>query len=154
MSHKRIKHSIKQIATKDLKTEQGSDELVSSPAMRPYIQFARAVVKPADSRPALETIAALPLEQRYVWRVVSALKWAFADYDSLSVVADRETLPSEDRAKVEELLAHRPAQFCLFLKALLGKERMEQMMASAIANARECPDFLTRSAAPPPAEKP
>jgi hypothetical protein len=30
-------------------------------------------------------VAELPLEKRYVWRVASTLKWAFADYDSANI---------------------------------------------------------------------
>lgn len=30
-----------------------------------------------DTGPAIEELAALPLEKRYVWRVASALRWAF-----------------------------------------------------------------------------
>ncbi len=42
---------------------------------------------------------ALPLEKRYAWRVASALKWAFADFENLNVVADRRTLSQEDLNK-------------------------------------------------------
>jgi hypothetical protein len=30
---------------------------------------------------ALEVVRDLPLEKRYTWRVFSALKWAFADFE-------------------------------------------------------------------------
>jgi len=40
-----------------------------------------------------------PLEKRYVWRVASALKWAFADFDTVTVEADRQTLSPEDRKR-------------------------------------------------------
>ena len=40
----------------------------------------------------LKEVAALPLEKRYVWRVASTLKWAFADFDSMNMEADRQTL--------------------------------------------------------------
>ena len=85
----------------------------------------------------MDEIAALPLEKRYVWRVVSALKWAFTDYDSLGIAADRETLSPEDRIKVTGFLEFRPVQFCLFLKSLLGDGEMERMMTSAIAHAKQ-----------------
>jgi hypothetical protein len=70
--------------------------------------------------------AKLALEQRYLWRVLSALRWRFADFDNVNVVIDRKTLRPEDRKKVAELLQHRPVQFCIFLKALLGAEALEQ----------------------------
>jgi hypothetical protein len=74
-----------------------------------------------------------------VWRVLSALKWGFADFDNVNVVIDRKTLQPEDRARIAELIVHRPVQFCLFLKALLGEEAMEQMMLQAIDVAKKVP---------------
>ena len=68
--------------------------------------------------------------------MTSALKWAFADFDSLTVEADRQTLSPEDRKQLVELLRHRPLQFCLFLSGLFGQKQMELMMVSAIRNAR------------------
>lgn len=82
-------------------------------------------------------IAQLPLEKRYVWRVASALKWAFADFDDVNVAVDRETLPAEDLGKVVELLKLRPIQFCLFLKALVGVENMERLVNQGIAHAKQ-----------------
>jgi hypothetical protein len=38
----------------------------------------------------LEVVRQLPLEKRYVWRVASALKWGFADFDNVNVNADRK----------------------------------------------------------------
>ena len=81
-------------------------------------------------------IAAMPLEKRYVWRVASALKWAFADLETVSVNVDRETLPKEDLKKLIELLRLRPMQLCIFLKALLGEEAMERMMKDGIEGAK------------------
>ena len=91
----------------------------------------------ADPTPHLEALAALTLEKRYVWRVVSALKWAFADCETENVKADRETLSPEDLARVMELLRLRPIQFCLFLKALLGVEEMQRIMVQAIGTAKK-----------------
>jgi hypothetical protein len=89
-----------------------------------------------DLAPAVEELAALPLEKRYVWRITSALKWAFADLDTINVAADRQTLSPEDRKRLPELFKHRPLQFCLFLSALVGQKQMELLMISAIRNAR------------------
>ena len=49
---------------------------------------------------------------------------------------DRETLSKEDLKKLIELLRLRPMQLCIFLKALLGEEAMERLMAEAIAVAK------------------
>jgi len=64
------------------------------------------------------------------------MKWAFADFDSLSVEIDRQTLSQEDRKRVEDLVKHRPIQFCMFLKTLIGAEEMQRMMVEAIKVAR------------------
>jgi len=73
------------------------------------------------------------LAKRYIWRVASALKWAFADLETVNVNVDRQTLSSEDLRKVAELLRFWPLQLCIFLKTLLGQEAMERMMAEAVA---------------------
>ena len=79
----------------------------------------------------------LRVEKRYVWRLASALKWGFADFDNLGVDADRQTLSPEDFAKVMDLLTFRPMQFCMFLKALVGAEEMQRLMVEAIKVARK-----------------
>jgi len=100
--------------------------------MEPYVNLARAVMGHKDAASALKAIIALPLEKRYTWRVASALKWAFADFENLNVVADRRTLSQEDLDTLVDLLRIRPIQFCLFLAALFGEERMEKMMSSSV----------------------
>ena len=121
---------------KDLKAEPEAEDLLDSPAMQPYMNLALAMMQQRDAGPATYEIASLPLESRYVWRVASALKWAFADMDTLTVEVDRQTLSPEDRRRVLDLVKHRPLQFCLFLSALFGQRQMELLMISAIRNAR------------------
>ena len=128
---------IKRIPINELHQEEGAHELATSPDVEPYIRFAAAVMKEADPTPELEAIRRLPLEKRYVWRVASAMKWAFADFDDPSVTADKETLTPEDFAKVMALLKLRPMQFCIFLKALVGVEAMARMMIQAIGVAKQ-----------------
>ena len=127
----------KRIPISQLHQEPGAHELGSSPDMEPYLRFVLAVMQNHDPSPELETIRQLPVEKRYVWRVASALKWGFADFDSLNVSADKKTLTPEDFAKVMDLLKLRPMQFCIFLKALAGAEAMERMMVEAIAVANQ-----------------
>jgi hypothetical protein len=90
-----------------------------------------------DVAPALREIAELPLEKRYIWRVASALKWGFADFENWNVAVDRQTLQPDDFAKVIQLLRLRPIQFCMFLKALIGAEDMERLMNQGIAVAKQ-----------------
>jgi len=80
---------IKRIPINELRQEDSAHELATSPDMEPYLDFAMAVMQDADPTAELEAIRHLPLEKRYVWRVASALKWAFADFDDLGVEADK-----------------------------------------------------------------
>ena len=130
----------KRVPINDLKTEAGADDLVDSPDMEPYVRLAMAAMQGSDATARLQEIAKLPLERRYVWRVVSALKWAFADFDDLGVVADRDTLAREDMAKVLDLLRLRPIQFCMFLKDLVGADEMKRLMIQGIATAGLMPE--------------
>ena len=107
--------------------------------MEPYLNFAVALMQGKDPTPELEAIRQLTVEKRYVWRVASALKWGFADFDNLGVDADRQTLSPEDFAKVMELLKLRPMQFCIFLKAMVGAEEMQRLMVEAIKVAKQVP---------------
>jgi hypothetical protein len=128
---------IKRIPIKNLISENGADELLDSPEMEPYLKLAMAEMQGSDPTAELETLRQLPLEKRYVWRVASALKWAFVDCETVNVKADKETLSPEDLAKVVALLRLRPIQFCLFLKALVGMQEMQRMMVQAIATAKQ-----------------
>src|ERR1039457_4722814 len=128
---------IKRVPIRNLRQEDGADDLASSPDMEPYLNFAIALMQGADPAPELEAIRQLPVEKRYVWRVASALKWGFADFDNLGIDADRQTLSPEDFAKVMELLKLRPMQFCIFLKALVGAEEMQRLMVEAVKVARQ-----------------
>lgn len=89
----------KPIPIKDLRQEEGAQELATSTDMEPYLEFIMASMQGADLEHHLEALSKLPLEKRYVWRVASALKWGFADFDDVSVTADRDTMNAEDSAK-------------------------------------------------------
>jgi hypothetical protein len=127
----------KLIPIKNLRHEDGAHELATSPDMEPYLEYIMASMQGADVQPHLEALSKLPLEKRYVWRVASALKWGFADFDDVTVSADRETLNSEDFARLVDLLKFRPLQFCMFLKALVGVEEMKRMMVQAVRTAQQ-----------------
>lgn len=124
--------SNKQVPVRDLKIDPAAEDLMESPAMKPYAKLALAVMGHKDPRPPVEEITALPLEKRYTWRVASALKWAFADFENLSVVADRRTLSQVDLDKLVDLLSVRPLQFCMFFAALFGEEQMEKLISSSV----------------------
>jgi hypothetical protein len=128
---------IRNIPIKDIKFEPGADELVRSEKMKPYLALLRAQMKGQDTQPYLAALAALPLEDRYVWRVISALKWGFCDFDSQSARADLRTLSDRDLETVAEPLAIRAIQFCLFVQALVGQDGMEQIMQQALRYAKD-----------------
>jgi hypothetical protein len=129
---------LKQVPLNQINFEEGVLDLMNSPAMEPYIQFHMAIGKPgADVKSCLAEIGKLPLQQRYVWRIASALKWGFGDYDSGSVAIDRDTLAPEDLAKLTKMITARPYQLCRLLATLLGVNKMEQIMSQAITDARQ-----------------
>jgi hypothetical protein len=105
--------------------------------MKPYLALLKAQMGGQDTEPHLAALAALPLEERYVWRVISALKWAFCDLETESATADLHTLSEEDLKKVVEPLTLRATQFCLFVNALLGEDATERIMQQALRCAKE-----------------
>jgi len=119
-----------------IRMEPGAQELASSPEMRPYIEFAKALLQGTDPAAELDALRQVPLGKRYIWRIASALRWGFADFDSRSVKADVATMTPEDLHTVMNLLRSRPRQFCYFLKALVGAEEMERIMLQAIGAAK------------------
>ena len=129
--------NFKVVELDSIKMVDGAKELMSAPEMQPYLRYIEAAMLGGDVDPSLQEIAELPLEKRYVWRVASALKMGFADFEDWNVVVDRKTLQPEDFAKVMRLLRFRPIQFCMFLKALVGPDEMERLMNHAIAAAKQ-----------------
>ena len=121
----------------EIHSEEGAQELVRSERMKPYLALLKAQIGGQDTEPFLTTLAALPLEERYVWRVISALKWAFCDLETENAIADFRTLSAEDRVKVAEPLTLRATQFCLFVNALIGEDAMERIMQHAVKCAKE-----------------
>jgi hypothetical protein len=123
----------KNVPISELRTEPGSEELVRSDGMKPYLEVLKAEMSGRDTGPALAALAALPLEQRYVWRVISALKWGLCDLDTESVAADVETLSEQELKTVAEPLALRAMQLSLFIKALVGEKAAREIMLRALA---------------------
>ena len=126
----------KVVEASSIKMEEGAEELLNSPEMQPYTRYIEAAMLGGDVGPSMREIADLPLEKRYVWRVASALKWGFVDFEDWNVVVDRKTLQPDDFDKLMRLLKSRPIQLCLFLKALVGAEEMERLMGHAITVAK------------------
>jgi hypothetical protein len=128
---------ISRIPISELHSEDGAQELVCSEKMKPYLAILKAQMSVQDTEPYLAALAALPLEERYVWRVVSALKWAFCDLDTETAIVDLHTLSEADLKKVVDPLSLRAIQFCMFVNALIGEEATERIMQHALRCAKE-----------------
>ena len=72
--------------------EEGALELAESKSMKPYMSLTIAMIQGRDVATALKEIAS-PLEERYVWRIASALTWALVDFNPSSLRADIKSLP-------------------------------------------------------------
>jgi hypothetical protein len=131
---------IRNLPISEIHSEEGAQDLVRSERMKPYLALLKAQMAGQHTEPHIAALAALPLEERYVWRVISALKWAFCDLETESAIADFRTLSEEDRVKVAEPLTLRATQFCLFVNALLGEDATERIMQHALRCAKESSD--------------
>lgn len=119
-----------------IRVEHGAEELVRSVKMKPYLELLKAQIGGHDTGPFVEALAALPLADRYAWRVMSALKWAFCDLETENLIADLETLSAADVKKLIEPLQMRTLQFNIFILTMLGKEVGEQLILHALEGAK------------------
>jgi hypothetical protein len=131
---------ISRLPISEIHSEDGAQELVRSEKMKPYLALMKAQIAGQDTEAYLAALAALPLEERYVWRVISALKWAFCDLDTENAIADVRTLSEEALKKVVEPLSLRAIQLCLFVNALIGEDATERIMQHALRCAKESPE--------------
>ena len=119
-----------------IKVEDGAQDLVRSEKMKPYLELLKAQIGGQDTAPFVEALAAVPLEDRYSWRVMSALKWAFCDLETENLIADLETLSAADVKKLIEPLQMRTLQFSIFILKMLGEEVGEQLILHALESAK------------------
>jgi hypothetical protein len=112
-------------------TEDGALELAESESMKPYMSLTMAIIQGRDVATALRGIASLPLEDRYVWRIASALKWALVDFNPTTLRADIKSLPPADLAKVRQLVRNRAVQFRLFLAELYSVDEANGMLGES-----------------------
>jgi hypothetical protein len=71
------------VLLKEIKVDPLAHELATSEGTQPYLD---CLIKAysnnaAGLEAALQVVRDLPLEKRYTWRVYSAIKWAFADFE-------------------------------------------------------------------------
>jgi hypothetical protein len=104
--------------------------------MKPYLALLKAQIGGQDTAPFLEALAAVPLEERYAWRLTSALKWAFCDLETENLIADLETLSAADVKTLLEPLQLRTLQFSVFILTMLGGEVGEHLILHALEGAK------------------
>ena len=106
------------IPLNEIKIDPLAQELVRSEQSRPYTDyFMKAYSNDAAGvETALQLLRDLPLEKRYTWRVISALKWGFADFDDECVKLDLPHIPETTRAEMTKELQIRFLQLEMLLK--------------------------------------
>jgi hypothetical protein len=124
------------IPISSVRVEDGAQDLVRSEKMKPYLALLKAQIGGQDSAPFIQALAAVPLEDRYAWRVTSALKWAFCDLETENLIADLETLTATDVKKLIEPLQMRTLQFSIFILTMLGEEVGEHLILHALDGAK------------------
>jgi len=107
------------IPLKEIAIDPVAQELVRSEHSPPYIDYLMKHYSndAAGVENALQVLRNLPLEKRYTWRVFSALKWAFADFDDECVKLDLPHIPETTRAEMAKELEIRFQQLVMLLKA-------------------------------------
>jgi hypothetical protein len=107
------------VPLRGIKVDPLAHELATSEGTRPYLD---CVIKEYRNDAmgldaALQVIRGLPLEKRYTWRVFSALKWAFADFEDEYVALDLPHIPEPMRSEMTKELERRFLQLGMLLKA-------------------------------------
>ena len=106
------------VSLKDIKTGSLAHELATSEGTRPYLDCLIKAYRDngVGLEAALEVIRDLPLEKRYIWRVFSALKWAFADFEDEYVALDLPHIPEPTRSEMTKELELRLQQLRMLLQ--------------------------------------
>jgi hypothetical protein len=106
------------VPLKEIKTDPLAHELATSEGMKPYLDCLIKAYRnnAVGLEAALEVIRDLPLEKRYTWRVLSALKWAFADFEDEYVALDLPHIPEPTRSEMTKELELRFQQLQMLLQ--------------------------------------
>ncbi len=121
---------------RSIKAEPGAEDRLDTTSMQPYVTLALAAVGGKVTRSAVEKVAALPLEKRYAWRVASALRRAFADFESLTVAADRRALGREDLDTLAGLLASLIPPVLHLPGGASGEGQMEKLISAPVGQVK------------------
>jgi hypothetical protein len=92
------------------------------PAVRfelaPYLNELARKLELTNPGPLLEWIKQIPIERRYISRIVAALRVAFQDFDAYTVAIDADTLSAEEVKEIVEELTKRERQLGKTLEEL------------------------------------
>jgi hypothetical protein len=116
---KNSKARIVKIPLSQIVTDPAGAMMCRSESLKPYMDYYCAAMTRGDVEKALTVIAKLPLNKRYVSRVVECLDWALADYDGETVRLDLPYLPNLEGIK--EKLQNRILQLRFLLSELEAK---------------------------------
>ena len=107
------------VSLRGVKVDPLAHELATSEGTRPYLDF--LIKSYSDNKAgleaALQVVRDLPLEKRYTWRVFSALKWAFADFEDEYVGLDLPNIPEPMRSEMTKELELRFLQLQMLLQS-------------------------------------
>jgi len=106
------------VSLRGVKVDPLAHELATSEGMQPYLDCLIQAYRNdgAGLDAALRVIRDLPLEKRYMWRVFSALKWAFADFEDGYVALDLPHIPESTRLEMTKELERRLLQLRMLLE--------------------------------------
>jgi hypothetical protein len=106
------------VPPKEIKSDPLAHELATSEEMKPYLDCLIKAYRDnaVGLEAALEVIRDLPLEKRYTWRIFSALKWAFTDFEDEYVALDLPHIPESTRLEMTKELERRLLQLRMLLE--------------------------------------
>jgi hypothetical protein len=107
------------VSLRGVKVDPLAHELATSEGTKPYLDCLIKAYRnnAAGLEAALQVVRDLPLEKRYTWRVFSALKWAFADFEDEYVALDLPHIPEPTRSEMTKELELRFQQLQMLLQA-------------------------------------
>ena len=110
---------MRNISLKGIKVDALAHELATSEGTRPYLDCLIREYRNNGARleAAIQAVRDLPLEKRYTWRVFSALKWAFADFEDEYVALDLPHIPEPTRSEMTKELELRFLQLQMLLRS-------------------------------------
>jgi hypothetical protein len=130
----------KNIPLSQLKPDPEGAGMLDAPQTQIYDRIIMAAMQGQDPSAAIRELTAVPVEERYISRVIAALGFAFGDFDSACVRMDLDTLPPAEIERLTALLAGRSTQFCILMREFFGSEQMKAIISAAAEGPVETTD--------------